>query len=122
MRRELDAWISLLSRGSTTCPEEPHHPRSECHAWSALPLYEFTRTMAGIRQETGKIIIRPRPFDLPDLTGIVITPLGPVRYRYQRNQNHGWQYEIIMPEQAEGCLILPAGKQIAFKEKLFYAE
>ena len=120
MRRDLDAWIGLLSRGSTTCPEEPHHPRSECHAWSALPLYEFMRTLAGVRQENGRIIIQPRLLDLPDLSGTAITPLGPVQYHYQKDQSHGWQYEIIVPEQAEGRLILPEGRQILFTGKLFY--
>ena len=121
MRRDLDAWIGLLSRGSTTCPEEPHHPRSECHAWSALPLYEFMRTWAGVRQEKGKIIIRPRLFDLPDLCGTAIMPLGPVHYRYQKDQSNGWRYEITIPEQAEGCLILPDNRRISFAGKLFYS-
>ena len=121
MRRDLDAWIGLLSRGSTTCPEEPHHPRSECHAWSALPLYEFMRTWAGIRQESGKIVIQPRLFDLPDLSGTAITPLGSVRFHYQ--SDHGVrQYDITLPDQAEGRLILPSGKQLSFSDHLRYTE
>lgn len=59
MRQSLDAWIGLIDRGNTTCPEEPHHPRSECHAWSALPLYEMMRTMAGVYPEAHQIIIKP---------------------------------------------------------------
>lgn len=105
MRQDLDAWIGLLSRGSTTCPEEPHHPRSECHAWSALPLYEFMRTLAGVRVENGTIVVQPRPLDLPDLSGMAITPLGPVQYRYQKTADQEWRYEIILPEQAEGRLM-----------------
>ena len=121
MRRDLDAWIGLIDRGSTTCPEEPRHPRSECHAWSALPLYEFMRTWAGVRHENGKIVIRPRLFDLPDLYGTAVTPLGEVRYHYQRE--HGVrQYEIDLPESAEGRLVLPSGKQISFGNHLRYTE
>ncbi|MBQ8136839.1 MAG: family 78 glycoside hydrolase catalytic domain, partial [Clostridia bacterium] len=120
MRRDLDAWIGLLSRGSTTCPEEPHHPRSECHAWSALPLYEFMRTLAGVRQENGRIIIRPRLLDLPDLSGVAITSVGSVQYHYHKDQSNGLRYEITIPEKAEGCLILPEGRQILFTGKLFY--
>ena len=121
MRRDLDAWIGLLSRGSTTCPEEPHHPRSECHAWSALPLYEFMRTWAGIRQVNGKILIRPRLFDLPDLNGTAVTPLGEVRFHYQTAQGIQ-QYDITLPEKAEGLLILPSGKQLSFSGRLCCAE
>jgi hypothetical protein len=46
------------------------------------------------------------------------SPLGPVQYRYQKDQSNGWRYEIILPEQAEGCLILQDGKHILFTGKL----
>ena len=118
MRRDLDAWIRLLSRGSTTCPEEPHHPRSECHAWSALPLYEFMRTLAGVRLENRKIIIQPHLLNLPDLSGTAITPLGPVQYHYQRYANGTIRYELTLPEQAEGCLIALDGTQTHVKGQL----
>ena len=121
MRRDLDAWIGLLSRGSTTCPEEPHHPRSECHAWSALPLYEFMRTWAGIRPEKGGIMIQPRMFDLTDLHGAAITPLGEVQYHYQTSPD-AQHYDITLPEKTEGHLILPSGKQISFRGHLHYTE
>ena len=122
MRRDLDAWIGLIDRGSTTCPEEPHHPRSECHAWSALPLYEFMRTLAGIRTENGIIVIRPRLFDLPDLSGTAVTLPGPVQYHYQKNANGTWQYDLILPENTRGLLITPDGKQLSFAGKLQYME
>lgn len=121
MRRELDAWIGLLDRGSSTCPEEPHHPRSECHAWSALPLYEFMRTLAGIRQENGKIVIRPRLFDLPDLSGEAITPLGTARFHYHRSRGGAWRYEISLPENVPGVLITPEGKEISFTKKYVFS-
>lgn len=122
LRRDLDAWIGLPDRGSTTCPEEPHHPRSECHAWSALPLYTFTRTLAGIRQEKGKIVIRPRLLDLPDLSGTVITPLGGVSFDYRRDDQGAWRYRVTLPEGAEGLFISPSGKLISFTDTLQYAE
>jgi len=35
-------WIDLLEEHCTTCPETPDYStRSECHAWSALPMYEL---------------------------------------------------------------------------------
>lgn len=36
-----DAWLEFLKLHCTTFPETPFNPRSDCHAWSALPLYEF---------------------------------------------------------------------------------
>ena len=122
LRRDLDAWIGLIDRGSTTCPEEPHHPRSECHAWSALPLYECMRTLAGVRQENGIIVIHPHPLDLPDLSGTASTPLGRVEFDYRRADRGVWQYHIELPEGAEGLFISPSGKRLSFRDTLQFSE
>lgn len=102
MRQSLDAWIGLIDRGNTTCPEEPHHPRSECHAWSALPLYEMMRTMAGVHPEAHQIVIKPHLYDLSDLSGTAITPSGPVHYCYQKCADGQWRYEVRLPGHTEG--------------------
>ncbi len=122
MRRDLDAWIGLPDRGSTTCPEEPHHPRSECHAWSALPLYTFMHTLAGIWQESGEIVIQPHLLDLPDLSGSAATSLGIVRFAYKRTDDGAWQYRIRLSENAHGLLITPSGRRLSFAGELQYAE
>lgn len=36
-------WQDFLDLGCTTFPETPYSPRSDCHGWSALPLWEFGR-------------------------------------------------------------------------------
>lgn len=36
-----DTWYEFLDLHCTTFPETPFDPRSDCHAWSSLPLYEF---------------------------------------------------------------------------------
>ena len=84
---DMAAWAALPAMGNTTCPEVPGDSRSECHAWSALPIYEFACTMAGIRVKHSAIEIRPNLSYLPDLEGTVITPWGPVRYHYQKEDN-----------------------------------
>lgn len=122
IRQSLDAWIQLPERGSTTCPEEPGHPRSECHAWSALPLYEFTRTLAGVRPENGIIRIQPRLFDLPDLRGTAVTPAGPVRFDYRLDGDGKWEYAVTLPEGAAGRFISPGGKQTDFSGSLRFRE
>lgn len=35
-------WQDFLDLHCTTFPETPYSPRSDCHGWSALPLYEFS--------------------------------------------------------------------------------
>ena len=122
IRQSLDAWIRLPERGSTTCPEEPGHPRSECHAWSALPLYEFMRTLAGVRPEGGVILIQPRLFDLPDLRGTAATPAGSVRFDYRRDGDGRRTYAVTLPEGAAGRFVSPGGKQIDFSGELRITE
>ena len=34
-------WQDFLDLHCTTFPETPYDPRSDCHGWSALPLWEF---------------------------------------------------------------------------------
>ncbi len=35
------SWQEFIDLGCTTFPETPYSPRSDCHGWSALPLWEF---------------------------------------------------------------------------------
>lgn len=35
------AWQEFIDLRCTTFPEAPYDPRSDCHGWSALPLYVF---------------------------------------------------------------------------------
>ena len=81
---DMARWAALPVQGNTTCPETPENSRSECHAWSALPIYEFIRSMAGIRFENGQIIVKPDLSYLPDLRGRFMTPMGPVDFDYRR--------------------------------------
>lgn len=36
-------WQDFIDLHCTTFPETPFDPRSDCHAWSALPLWEFAQ-------------------------------------------------------------------------------
>lgn len=44
----LGPWHDMLARGLTTFAEKPDPTRSDCHAWSATPVYEFLATVCGI--------------------------------------------------------------------------
>ena len=69
---QLQLWINLLEEHCTTVPETPAHSRSECHGWSALPIFELFHVMAGIRQVPGKpdtYTVKPQPGNLRDITG-----------------------------------------------------
>lgn len=81
---DMARWAALPSQGSTTCPETPENSRSECHAWSALPIYELAHTIAGVRYEDRQITISSDLSYLPDLRGRVITPAGPMEFDYRK--------------------------------------
>ena len=75
-------WTKLLDLGCTTVPEIPDQPRSECHAWGALALWDFPRYFLGVRSaEAGwqSVVIEPRCLWLGDCAGQVATPHGSVK-------------------------------------------
>ncbi len=112
MRDCLNDWIALLELDCTTCPETPREARSECHAWSALPLYEMMRTMAGIVPEGigwEHVRIRPCTMDLEDLQGKAATPKGDISFRYEKTEE-GWLYSVELPEGMEGEFLYPDGR------------
>lgn len=101
-RQQMEWWIRLIGEHCTTCPETPNNARSECHAWSALPMYELLGTMAGIRPgKPGRqsIVICPHMEYLPDLTGGMVTEWGMLEFDYSR-AGEEWRYEFNIPE---GC-------------------
>ena len=78
--------------------------------------------MAGVRQENGKIVIRPRLLGLPDLTGTAVTPLGSVEYHYQSMADGTVRCELALPDDAEGLLITPDGTRTPVKGKLSFTK
>ena len=68
-------------------PETPGDSRSDCHAWSAVPLFEYVRMNLGVQPSAEKgweeIVICPHPCDLPSMSGTVPTPKGMVSVSWQ---------------------------------------
>lgn len=82
-------WKELLTLHLTTIPETPFRPRSDCHAWGALPLYEFTRGILGVSPLVPgweKILIEPKCFYIKGLKGKVITPKGIVQVEFKKEE------------------------------------
>lgn len=76
-----EQYTSILKRNLTTMPEGKNYERSDCHAWSASPLYEYTRMILGVKPVGigwEKIEICPQAVGISKISGKVPTPKGEV--------------------------------------------
>jgi hypothetical protein len=103
---QLDDWRRMLDMGLTTFAENPEPTRSDCHAWSASPVYEFLSTVLGITPaKPGFQSVRIEPF-LGNLTyaeGKIPHPAGEISARYEQVDN-GWKASLSLPMGIEGIL------------------
>ena len=112
-KKSLQPWIDLIALDCKTCPETPVDSRSENHAWSAQPMLELIRGVAGIRQEGvgwEKAVIAPCMLDLPDLRGVAATPKGDIRFEFAQSS-----YTVTLPEGMTGVFRHPDGREIALR-------
>ena len=59
----MNSYRNLLKLDCTTVPETPEYSRSDCHAWGALAIYEFSATILGVRTyDTGKKSVSVKPY------------------------------------------------------------
>lgn len=106
-QQQMDWWIHLLDEHCTTCPETPSNSRSECHAWSALPMYELICVMAGIRQKEGnpeEIVVTPHLGTLPDLEGEAASEKGMIAFSYHQVDGK-MEYRLTLPEGLRGTFV-----------------
>ncbi len=100
----LGPWREMLAVGLTTFAETPEPTRSDCHAWSSTPLYEFLATVAGIEPlEPGfrRVLIAPRPGPLTSLSAGMPHPLGMIRCEL-RCRGERISAEVELPAGLEG--------------------
>ncbi|MBQ9797074.1 MAG: hypothetical protein IJW50_05065 [Clostridia bacterium] len=105
-------WQRMLDLHCTTWCENPDSPRSECHAWSSAPAYEFSAMVLGVYPTAdGYKTVRIRPdFQTHALTwakGSVPTPKGNILVEWKKSDgeielsvalpNTDMQAEILLP-------------------------
>lgn len=79
-------YFSMLDRHLTTVPEKPGDTRSDCHAWSALPLYEYPRMLLGVQPAAPgweAIAVRPHAIGIDRMSGTVPTAKGEVKVSWE---------------------------------------
>jgi hypothetical protein len=113
----LSLWRDMLGKGLTTFAEKPDPTRSDCHAWSASPNYDFLSTVAGITPtEPGfkKIKMEPALGKLSQINGNMPHPGGNIIFALKRKGKKGITGEVRLPENLSGIFVWN-GKEIELK-------
>jgi alpha-L-rhamnosidase len=103
----LKPWHDMVALGLTTWAEQPEPTRSDSHAWSAHPNFDFLTIVAGVRpKSTGfsTVRIEPHPGPLRRVAAAVTTPKGMVEVKYT-SETSGWNAEITLPSNVTGELV-----------------
>ncbi len=77
----LAPWTDVVNAGVSTTPEKQvdQQPRSECHPWSASPLYAYFHVLCGIQPASPgfeKVVIAPLPGNLEYIKASYPHPFG----------------------------------------------
>src|SRR5208282_1584838 len=97
----LNPWKEMLALGLTTWAETPEPTRSDSHAWSAHPDYDFLTIVAGIRPAApgfATVMVAPHLGSLKHLTAALPNPKGLVEAEY-----------TVERSQVKAVITLPAG-------------
>jgi hypothetical protein len=93
---QLKPWYDMLDIGLTTFAENPEPTRSDCHAWSASPLYEMLSMVAGVMPAApgfSKVLVKPNMGYLSSLISTVPHPAGDIKVIINKS---GRQARIIV--------------------------
>ena len=104
---QLGPWREMLALGLTTFAEQPEPTRSDCHAWSASPVYELLATVCGVQPASpgfARVIIEPHLGALRRAEGSVVHPLGLITVSYQRERD-GLVARVVLPPTVKGNFV-----------------
>jgi alpha-L-rhamnosidase len=110
---QLAPWRDMLKIGLTTFAEKPEPTRSDCHAWSSSPLYDFLATICGIMPDApgfSSVRIAPALGELKQVSGTMPHPSGTIKVDLTRKGEDGISGEIILPESVKGIFIWKGNK------------
>ena len=103
----LGPWQTMLNQGLTTFAEEPDPTRSDCHAWSASPLYHFLSLVCGVKPGApgfSKVRIAPHLNGLQTVNASIPHPLGTIEVLWEAVGDTGLKGQVVLPEGVDGSL------------------
>jgi alpha-L-rhamnosidase len=117
----LNRWKDMLKLGLTTFTETGEPTRSDCHAWSASPEYDFLTVVCGIESfKPGfkQIVISPALGTLNSVQCSMPHPGGTISVALTRRGKRGICGEVVLPQHITGIFLwngitlhLKSGKQ-----------
>lgn len=114
----LQPWKQMLALGFSTFPETlAPNVRSDCHAWSASPCYDFLATVCGVDSETpgfSSVRIEPNLGELTAVSGAIPHPKGQIKISYKKTSDGSYLADIELPEGLNGHFI-SNGKSVTLK-------
>lgn len=105
---QLQPWHDMIDLGLTTFAERPEPTRSDCHAWSASPNYDFLATVAGIEPaEPGfkSVKIQPAFGHLKWIRASMPHPAGEIKVDLKKRGSNHLEGQISLPPDVTGVLI-----------------
>jgi alpha-L-rhamnosidase len=103
----LGPWRQMLSLGLSTWAESPEPTRSDSHAWSSHPNFDFLTTVAGIRPDSPgfqTVTIEPNLGPLNEVEAAMPTPKGTITVKYHRATSVT-SAELTLPKATTGHLL-----------------
>jgi hypothetical protein len=104
---QLGPWQAMLAKGLTTFAEQPDPTRSDCHAWSASPVYELLATVLGVEPGSAgfkTVRIEPHLGKLQHAEGNVPHPKGDIRVELARDKG-GLKARVTLPAGVSGVFV-----------------
>ena len=105
--RLLNPWREMVGLGLTTWAEQPEPTRSDSHAWSAHPNFDFLTIVAGIRPKApgfSSVHIEPHLGTLHNVATTMPTPKGNIEVSYAP-KGSGVGADINLPGGVSGDLV-----------------
>ncbi len=108
---QLKPWHDMVNIGLTTFAENPEPTRSDCHAWSASPIYEFFATICGVNSSSAgfkTVRIDPNMGKLNYVKASIPHPKGTIKIELKKSENAtNYEYaDISLPDGVVGELVL----------------
>ena len=110
----LQPWKTMIDNGMTTFGETDINPRSECHAWSASPSFDFLHIVAGIYPaEAGfkSVVVEPNFGYLNVIDVEFPHPQGTIKMHLVKSKKGKISGKIELPQNLTGTFVF-AGREI----------